>query len=71
MPDPNPVVSGKGFDELRSHGVTVSVGELAADARRLNRAFTIVQTEGRPMVIAKAATSLDARIAAAPGAELN
>ena len=68
MPDPNPVVSGKGFDELRSHGVTVSVGELAEDAQRLNRAFTIVQTEGRPMVIAKAATSLDSRIAAAPGA---
>ena len=34
------------------------------EAPRLNRAFTIVQTEGRPMVIAKAATSLDSRIAA-------
>ena len=34
MPDPNPLVSGKGFDELRAHGIEVEVGELAADARR-------------------------------------
>jgi diaminohydroxyphosphoribosylaminopyrimidine deaminase / 5-amino-6-(5-phosphoribosylamino)uracil reductase len=68
MADPNPLVSGKGFAELRAHGIDVAVGELADDARRLNRAFTIVQTEGRPMVIAKAAASLDSRIAASPGA---
>ena len=67
MPDPNPVVGGKGFDELRAHGIEVEVGVLAEEAQRLNRAFTIVQTEGRPMVIAKAATSSDSKIAAAPG----
>ena len=67
MADPNPVVSGKGFDELRAHGIEVEVGVLAEEALRLNRAFTIVQTEGRPMVIAKAATSMDSKIAAAPG----
>lgn len=67
MPDPNPLVSGKGFQELREHGIAVEVGLLEDEAARLNRAFTIVQTEGRPMVIAKAATSLDARIAEAPG----
>ena len=67
MPDPNPVVSGKGFDELRGHGIQVDVGMLADEARRLNRAFTIVQTEGRPMVVAKVATSIDSKIASAPG----
>ena len=67
MRDPNPLVGGKGFDELRAHGVEVEVGLLEDEAARLNRAFAIVQTEGRPMVIAKAATSTDARIAAAPG----
>jgi diaminohydroxyphosphoribosylaminopyrimidine deaminase/5-amino-6-(5-phosphoribosylamino)uracil reductase len=67
MRDPNPRVSGKGFEELRAHGIEVEVGLLEQEAARLNRAFAIVQTEGRPMVIAKAATSLDARIAAAPG----
>ncbi len=67
MPDPNPLVSGKGFEELRAHGIDVETGVLGDEALRLNRAFTIVQTEGRPMVIAKAATSVDSRIAAAPG----
>jgi len=67
MTDPNPLVAGQGVAELRRHGVTVDLGLLGDEAARLNRAFTIVQTQGRPMVIAKAATSLDARIAAAPG----
>jgi len=67
MRDPNPLVSGKGIDELRANGVEVDVGLLGDEAERLNRAFTLVQTEGRPMVIAKAAVSTDARIAAAPG----
>jgi diaminohydroxyphosphoribosylaminopyrimidine deaminase/5-amino-6-(5-phosphoribosylamino)uracil reductase len=67
MQDPNPLVSGKGFAELRAAGIEVDVGLLGAEAARLNRAFTIVQTDGRPMVIAKVATSRDAKIAAAPG----
>lgn len=67
MIDPNPLVSGRGFAELRASGIQVEVGLLGEDAARLNRAFSVVQTEGRPMVIVKAATSLDARIAAAPG----
>jgi diaminohydroxyphosphoribosylaminopyrimidine deaminase/5-amino-6-(5-phosphoribosylamino)uracil reductase len=67
MADPNPLVSGRGFEELRAHGIRVEVGLLEDEALRLNRAFTIVQTEGRPMVIAKSATSRDSRIASAPG----
>jgi diaminohydroxyphosphoribosylaminopyrimidine deaminase/5-amino-6-(5-phosphoribosylamino)uracil reductase len=67
MQDPNPLVSGRGFAELREAGIRVDVGVLEDEAGRVNRAFTIVQTRGRPMVIAKAATSRDERIAAAPG----
>lgn len=67
MRDPNPLVSGKGFEELRGSGIQVEVGLLADEAARLNRAFAIVQTDQRPMVIAKVATSLDRRMAAAPG----
>jgi diaminohydroxyphosphoribosylaminopyrimidine deaminase / 5-amino-6-(5-phosphoribosylamino)uracil reductase len=67
MGDPNPRVSGKGFAELREHGVAVDVGPLEAEAARLNRAFITVQRSGRPMVIAKAAASLDGRIAQAQG----
>lgn len=67
MRDPNPLVSGTGFEQLRAHGIQVELGLLEDEAARLNRAFTIVQTEGRPMVIVKAATSLDSKMAAAPG----
>jgi diaminohydroxyphosphoribosylaminopyrimidine deaminase/5-amino-6-(5-phosphoribosylamino)uracil reductase len=67
MVDPNPVVHGKGIEELRAAGVSVEVGLLEAEARRLNRPFVIVQTLGRPEVIIKAATSADGRIAARPG----
>lgn len=67
MQDPNPLVAGKGFAELRAAGIEVEVGLLEADAARLNRAFTVVQTQGRPMVIAKVATSKDSKIASAPG----
>jgi diaminohydroxyphosphoribosylaminopyrimidine deaminase / 5-amino-6-(5-phosphoribosylamino)uracil reductase len=47
--------------------VQVEVGLLADEARRLNGGFTLLQTQGRPLVIAKAAASLDSKIAAAPG----
>ena len=67
MEDPNPVVAGKGVAELRANGIDVEVGLLGDEAKRLNRGFFLVQTQQRPMVIAKAAMSSDARIAAAPG----
>lgn len=69
MQDPNPLVSGQGFDRLRTHGIQVDVGVLEDEASRLNRAFAIVQTQGRPMIIAKAATSLDSKMAALPGVQ--
>ncbi len=67
MRDPDPRVAGRGFDELRSRGVVVEVGVLEREAARLNEAFVTVRTAARPFVILKAATSLDARVAAGPG----
>lgn len=67
MKDPNPLVNGLGFTELREAGVQVDVGVLEAEARRLNRAYVTVRTLARPEVIVKAAASADGFIAARPG----
>jgi diaminohydroxyphosphoribosylaminopyrimidine deaminase/5-amino-6-(5-phosphoribosylamino)uracil reductase len=66
-PDPNRKVSGGGAAFLREKGGQVEIGLLAAEVRRLNEAwFTWVET-GRPFVIAKAACSLDGKIATRTG----
>jgi diaminohydroxyphosphoribosylaminopyrimidine deaminase/5-amino-6-(5-phosphoribosylamino)uracil reductase len=65
--DPNPLVAGGGIAHLRAQGVEVTVGTCRADAERLNRPFFTRITRRRPFVIMKVATSLDGRIAAAPG----
>jgi diaminohydroxyphosphoribosylaminopyrimidine deaminase/5-amino-6-(5-phosphoribosylamino)uracil reductase len=65
--DPNPQVRGGGAEFLASHGVKVEVGLLESKARRLNEAwFKWVET-GLPWVMAKAACSLDGRIATYTG----
>jgi diaminohydroxyphosphoribosylaminopyrimidine deaminase/5-amino-6-(5-phosphoribosylamino)uracil reductase len=67
MGDPFPQVNGRGFAALRAHGVEVDVGVEHDAAVRLNQPFLTTVRQGRPFVILKAATSLDGRIAAAPG----
>ncbi len=66
--DPNPRVTGGGFQVLRDHGLAVEVGPGREEAIRLNCAFRTAMRSGRPYVIAKIALSLDGRIAARPGA---
>lgn len=60
--DPNPLVSGKGFQRLREAGIDVSVGLLADEAARLNEKFICWHMKGRPFVHLKLAMSLDGRI---------
>src|SRR6202167_378676 len=67
MPDPNPKVSGRGFEKLRAAGVLVEVGLLEAEARRLNEAFARYICHGVPLVTLKAAMTLDGKIAPPPG----
>ncbi len=68
LPDPNPVVNGKGIEFLRRRGIAVDVGLRAREAARLNEAFVTWVSERRPFVTLKVAVSLDGCIAARPGA---
>jgi diaminohydroxyphosphoribosylaminopyrimidine deaminase / 5-amino-6-(5-phosphoribosylamino)uracil reductase len=63
MPDPNPKVSGRGFEQLRAAGVQVEVGGLEEQARRLNEAFACYIRRGTPLVTLKSAMTLDGKIA--------
>jgi diaminohydroxyphosphoribosylaminopyrimidine deaminase/5-amino-6-(5-phosphoribosylamino)uracil reductase len=68
MPDPNPKVSGRGFEKLRAAGVQVDVGGLEAEARHLNEAFARYIRRGVPLVTLKSAMTLDGKIAPPPAA---
>jgi diaminohydroxyphosphoribosylaminopyrimidine deaminase/5-amino-6-(5-phosphoribosylamino)uracil reductase len=65
--DPNPRVTGGGADYLAAQGLEVAVGLLEAEARRLNEAWFHWVETGRPWVMAKAACSLDGKIATVGG----
>lgn len=60
--DPNPLVSGRGFERLRNAGIDVTTGIVADEASRLNEKFICWHTKGRPFVHLKLAISLDGRI---------
>jgi diaminohydroxyphosphoribosylaminopyrimidine deaminase/5-amino-6-(5-phosphoribosylamino)uracil reductase len=57
--DPNPRVSGQGYEYLRAHGVEVTDGVGRAAACVQHAPFFTWVTKRRPFVIAKAASSLD------------
>lgn len=66
LAEPNAEAAG-GAEQLRAAGIDVDVGVCADAAARQNEVFVHSVTRGRPFVIAKAAVSLDGRIAAADG----
>jgi len=68
MADPNPKVSGLGFEKLRAAGVAAELGGLAAEARRLNEDFARYIRYGVPLVTLKSAMTLDGKIAPPPNA---
>ncbi len=66
MADPNPKVSGRGFEQLRAAGIQVEVGRLEEEARELNEAFARYIRNQIPMITLKAAMTLDGKIAPPP-----
>ena len=65
--DPNPQVSGKGFDYLRAQGVRVEVGIMGEQAARQNEVYFHWWKHSRPFITLKAAASLDGKIATRGG----
>ena len=65
MQDPNPQVSGAGFQKLRKAGIEVVIDDAATEAAEaLNEPFIHFVKTGRPLVTVKAALTLDGKIAA-------
>lgn len=65
MRDPNPLVSGKGFQKLIEAGIEVVVdGAHSGEAERLNEPFIHFMRTGLPLVTVKSAVTLDGKIAA-------
>ncbi len=61
--DPNPAHGGRGFELLRAAGVEVITGVLERECTDLNLIFNHWITTGGPLLAAKAATTLDGKIA--------
>lgn len=66
-PDPNPLVAGKGIEQLEAGGITVYTGLLKDEAKALNAGFEMRMRHGRPFVRCKQAMSTDGRTAMADG----
>ena len=64
--DPNPIASG-GVEQLRAEGIEVTEGVRSESGRILNRRWLRWAQDHRPWVTAKAAISLDGRIATRTG----
>ena len=67
MIDPNPLISGKGKEELERKGIRVHVGEHEGEAKQINEAYIKFIATGMPFVVAKFAMSLDGKIATRSG----
>ena len=65
--DPNPLVSGRGFQKLRDAGIDVETGVLAKEGRLLNARFFAFMEKKRPYIILKWAETTDGFVAGAGG----
>ncbi len=67
MEDPNPLINGKGFEQLKKYGIKVDVGLLREKAENLNEAFIYYIKHKLPFVLIKAALTLDGKLSSLKG----
>ena len=67
MLDPNPIILGRGKEELEREGIKIYIGEHEEEAREITEAYTKFITTGIPFITAKFAISLDGKIATRQG----
>ena len=67
IPDPNPIISGRGFEQLSDAGIVVEVGVGGEDARWVTLGHILSQTEKRPFVQIKMALDAGHRVALGDG----
>lgn len=65
--DPNPLVSGRGVQELRAAGVEVEIGFMEEEAKITNEVFFKWIKTCMPFVVAKYAMTMDGKIATKTG----
>lgn len=65
--DPNPLVSGKGIEILRRHGVEVTEGLMEKECVRLNEVFFYYSKTKKPFVVMKYAMTMDGKTASSGG----
>jgi len=65
--DPNPLVAGKGIEQLQQNGIKTKVGVLEPECLELNEVFFHYITEKTPFVVMKYAMTLDGKIATYSG----
>lgn len=65
--DPNPLVSGRGIENLRRAGIEVITGVCEKESHKLNEVFNYYITTKLPFVLMKYAMSLDGKIATETG----
>ena len=61
--DPNPLVAGKGLQQLMEANIETESGLMESQARELNPGFEMRMKQGRPFVRCKLAMSLDGKTA--------
>jgi diaminohydroxyphosphoribosylaminopyrimidine deaminase / 5-amino-6-(5-phosphoribosylamino)uracil reductase len=65
--DPNPLVSGRGVEQLMNAGIKVEVGILGEQSQELNKVFNKFMMTGLPYIHLKIAQTLDGKIADSVG----